>query len=771
MRYRAFISYSHAADGKLAPALHSALHRFARPWYRLRALRVFRDHTNLAVSPGLWSTIRQALSESEYFILLASPEAARSKWVRRELDYWLENRPRNRIFLVLTEGELVWDGARADFDWSRTTAVPESVSGAMAEEPLHLDLRWARTAEHLTLGHPRFRDAVADIAAPLHGVEKDEVIGDDVRQHRRTRAVASAAVMVLAVLTLVAWQQRNEARRQQRVAEERLVRMHVANGSRLVDEGDLSGALVWFGEAARLAEASPPDDLILRRRFAATARQMPALARAWFPERSTDTDIAVNGKYVVALRADGAARVWDSETGAAATPALEPAGASVMDITVGPTGTLVVTAGADGTARIGDAGSGADVAALPHDGEIHRAVFTADGGRIVTASADRTARVWETRSGRQIASLAHDAAVDDAFFSLDGSAVATFAADKEVRVWHPGSGEVVSLEDSVPLTQLALNKDGSAVLTIDENRGAHLWSAATGKQVSSLGSYAWVDRAAFSPDGRWVAMGTRGGWAILWDLKTDTEGESIRLEGLPISVAFSPDSTRLVTAGTDQTARVWDVATGKPVTPPLVHEDTVHQAAFSEEGRRLVTVTSGGKTIRVWEIEGPGATSLEHAETVRYAAFSRDGTRVVTATDFTVQLWQATSPPSAALTLATEGQIYAAGFSPDGTRVVTGSEGRTAQVWDAATGALVTTLPHEARVRDARFSRDAQRVATASGDYVFVWDIEEGRKVASLRADDPYPPIAVEIAPDGAHVLAVYFSDTSRVWDVATQRL
>jgi hypothetical protein len=39
--YNAFISYNHAADGTLAPALQSALHRFAKPWYKLRALRVF----------------------------------------------------------------------------------------------------------------------------------------------------------------------------------------------------------------------------------------------------------------------------------------------------------------------------------------------------------------------------------------------------------------------------------------------------------------------------------------------------------------------------------------------------------------------------------------------------------------------------------------------------------------------------------------------------------------------------------------------------------
>ena len=87
MPYKAFISYSHAADGKLAPALQTALHRFARPWYRLRAIRVFRDATNLSISPHLWGEIAKALAESEYFLLLASPHASASKWVRREVNF------------------------------------------------------------------------------------------------------------------------------------------------------------------------------------------------------------------------------------------------------------------------------------------------------------------------------------------------------------------------------------------------------------------------------------------------------------------------------------------------------------------------------------------------------------------------------------------------------------------------------------------------------------------------------------------------------------
>src|SRR5262245_34418986 len=92
-RYAAFLVYSRAVDGRLAPALGDALQQFAKPWYRPRALRVFRDSASLAANPGLWSSIVAALEQSEYFILLASPEAAASQWVNREVEYWLTHKP------------------------------------------------------------------------------------------------------------------------------------------------------------------------------------------------------------------------------------------------------------------------------------------------------------------------------------------------------------------------------------------------------------------------------------------------------------------------------------------------------------------------------------------------------------------------------------------------------------------------------------------------------------------------------------------------------
>ena len=89
--YDAFISYSHAKDKPIAAALQSAIQKLGKPWYRRRALRLFRDDTSLSATPHLWPTIEQALGQSRHFLLLASPEAAASKWVNQEVAYWLQH--------------------------------------------------------------------------------------------------------------------------------------------------------------------------------------------------------------------------------------------------------------------------------------------------------------------------------------------------------------------------------------------------------------------------------------------------------------------------------------------------------------------------------------------------------------------------------------------------------------------------------------------------------------------------------------------------------
>ncbi len=210
-RYDAFLSYSHAADDRLAPAIQSGLQRLAKPFYRRRALNVFRDKTGLAAGPALWRTIEAALERSDYFILLASPESAHSEWVEKEVGWWLQHRGSDKLLVVLTGGELAWDDTRGDLDWQLTSALPDLLHGALREEPLYVDLRWAREVNDLNLRNTRFLDAILDLASPLHGRAKNDLAGEEVRQGRIVRAATGTAATIFAVLALVAWHERGVA--------------------------------------------------------------------------------------------------------------------------------------------------------------------------------------------------------------------------------------------------------------------------------------------------------------------------------------------------------------------------------------------------------------------------------------------------------------------------------------------------------------------------------------------------------------------------------
>ena len=199
--YDGFISYSHDADDLLAPRLQAGLQRFAKPWWKRRALHIFRDETSLSASPHLWGSVTEAMDQSEWLILLLSPQAAQSSWVDQEVEYWLEHGSADRILPVVTDGEFRW----ADGDVTPATdAAPPALYGAFGGDPRWVDLRFARTDEHLDLNNPSFRAAIADVASAIHGVPKDELESEEVRQQRHTIRSAWAAGIALLTLTILA---------------------------------------------------------------------------------------------------------------------------------------------------------------------------------------------------------------------------------------------------------------------------------------------------------------------------------------------------------------------------------------------------------------------------------------------------------------------------------------------------------------------------------------------------------------------------------------
>lgn len=252
----AFISYSHAVDYKLAPTLQAALHKLAKPWYKRRALNVFRDQTDLSATPHLWRNIENALGGSKYLILMASPEAAVSKWVKKEIEFWLQHKSKEHILIAVTEGEIIWDEKKGDFDWGKTTAISPALKGVFDMEPLYVDLRGFHSQEDLSDQNPEFKDKVIYLAATLHGKSIGEMVGEEVKQHRKTIRIRNLAIGTLVFLFLItvcsAWYANGRRLKAVRQSKIFLSRQLAAQSlTHLDDQLDL--ALLLSLEACRVA--------------------------------------------------------------------------------------------------------------------------------------------------------------------------------------------------------------------------------------------------------------------------------------------------------------------------------------------------------------------------------------------------------------------------------------------------------------------------------------------------------------------------------------
>jgi WD40 repeat protein len=221
--YNAFISYSHAADGKLAPKLQIALEKFAKPWYKLRNLNIFRDEASLSASPHLWSNIQNALDKSEYLIYMASPRSADSKWVKLEIEHWLQNHPLENLIIVLTEGDIPWDYDKGRFKNVDQNALPENLEKRFREEPFYIDLRTAKNLEDISLKNPIFNKEVLKLAAHLHGVAPKDMAGEEVRQHKKMIRIRNAATLTLIALLGTSIYQTKEARNQTYIANQKTI--------------------------------------------------------------------------------------------------------------------------------------------------------------------------------------------------------------------------------------------------------------------------------------------------------------------------------------------------------------------------------------------------------------------------------------------------------------------------------------------------------------------------------------------------------------------
>jgi eukaryotic-like serine/threonine-protein kinase len=264
-RYWAFLSYS-SHDRASAQWLHRALETYSVPRRFVggptpagpaprRFRPIFRDRTELPADADLGATIEKALEESAYLIVVCSPQAAKSRWVEKEIMAFRAFHGPARIFSIIASDSPT-DSHLECFPPALNYGADTSNAGADRREPIAADLR---------PGGDGRRMARLKLLAGMLGVGLDELVRrDDQRRHRRLVAItaASFAGMAIAVaLASTAFIARLQAQKQRAHAEGLIEFMLTDLRKRMEPSGKLDAMDGVGSEALKYYSAQNPHDL------------------------------------------------------------------------------------------------------------------------------------------------------------------------------------------------------------------------------------------------------------------------------------------------------------------------------------------------------------------------------------------------------------------------------------------------------------------------------------------------------------------------------
>jgi WD40 repeat protein len=367
-----------------------------------------------------------------------------------------------------------------------------------------------------------------------------------------------------------------------------------------------------------------------------------------------------DGRLLVTV-AGQSARLWISASGSPAGPhsELHHDGKQVLTAAFDNSGSRLVTGGEDNLARLWDVATRQQIGdTQKHDQAINFACFSPDGAQVATASDDGVARIWKIAGGESVIhDLRHRSRVNHLSFSPDGRYLATACYDNSAVVWDIATGRPFShsLEANGDIRRVRYSPDGRYVVTVSTAGAIRMWRPVEAfrmpKPIHGAESLFSKGRSAdgrlevSSPDGFSLQVQDVGSGKII--------GPGVKPGGLIFDAVFNHDGSRLLTMDNHGHGQIWDPGTGRR-TPDrlLTHGSAVVCGAFSSDGR-LVATGSSDDTCRVWDAATgePLTPSMRHDGTVCQVVFSPDCNFLLTASEdgnarlWTVQTGERLSPP------------------------------------------------------------------------------------------------------------------------------
>ncbi len=327
----------------------------------------------------------------------------------------------------------------------------------------------------------------------------------------------------------------------------------------------------------------------------------------------------------LAIHDGGSIHLWNANTGKNFHSCARHEDA-VLAVAFSPDGRVVASASADHTIRLWEPSTGKELTRLVGHGNLVRSIaFSVDGRTLASGSADDTVRLWQVASGKQLSLIeTGQDGVNCVVFSPNGESLVSGGYKNCIRCWDLRTGKQLGQfgHEHTEARCVAFSPNGKSLVSTNEDRfgdrayTVREWDFATGEERRTFpgrpSAYgAWP--AAFTSDGKLLAIGDGDRIVRFWEMATGTECSRIDLsKGTNRCVAFCRDNRVLATASAeDGSVCLWEVLTGKRIHCFTGHLAQVSTLCFSPKGSSLAS-GSWDSTTLLWDISGLGPASLVH---------------------------------------------------------------------------------------------------------------------------------------------------------------
>lgn len=471
------------------------------------------------------------------------------------------------------------------------------------------------------------------------------------RQFQIAKQVGAVAIAATLLIGAALFWQRQQTQKMTRLAEEkstlatektkladnlaklgeenrdRIVRLDIANGVRLLDEGDPAGALLWFADALPLLTNNPAQESIHRIRIQQTLNQMPRIMQVFPHEHDVSaSDLSKDGRYLVTGTDWGFLRVWDARSGAPLWPPLALGahsrgfqslnqvgfahdGEKVFVSTVPPRGFREEETPTAHIAAIIESRTGKRVFSLSATNLV-QAGLSPDDRWLVTADSEHSIHVYDARNGVAVSNFkAHSDRIRQLLFSEADDLLISSSEDGTARLWHLPDGKPMGSPIPNDTGPVVLSPDGALLLRAkaavsakgETNSLIQIWDTATAAKAGApIEVQGVIGRLWFPPAREGVLFVLTSKQCTVFDIKTRAQLVSLP-RGASVGKLFSvtEDARRIAFAGPDGVEGVWNLETGERLLPSCLRGWNLRDVNFSPDGSKLFAASAGGALLMI----------------------------------------------------------------------------------------------------------------------------------------------------------------------------